>query len=104
MARRNPRRRSHNFFNTGGASFRRTAMLNMHNEKLFRWGLRAVFDKNKVDPKIADPLGGMIFAKGSRNSIEAAKDFVDDKVRDGILDDKTARSIYDLLDKYGTWR
>jgi hypothetical protein len=104
MAPRPPRKRSHNFNNTGSASFKRTAMINMHNEKHFRYGLKALFSKYEVDPRVSDPIGGMIFAKGSRNSIEEAKDYVDDKVREGLIDDRVAADIYDLLDRYGTWR
>lgn len=104
MAPPPPRKRSHNFFNTGGASFKRTAMINMRTSKLLRFNLREVFQRFEVDPKVADPLGAMIIAKGSRTSIEEAKTYIDEKVKEGVINDEVADTIMDLLDKYGTWR
>ena len=99
-----PRKRSHNYFNNGGSSFKRTPMINMHQEKHFRYGLKELFARHSLDPKVSDPLGGMIFAKGSRSSIEDAKDFVDEKVKEGVIKGEVANDIFDLLDRYGTWR
>lgn len=99
-----PRKRSHNYFNTGGASFRRRAMLNMGQAKLFRYSLRDLFHRHAVDPKVADPLQSMIIAKGSRSSIDEAKDFVDEKVKEGVLKGEVADDIFNLLDRFITWR
>src|SRR5258706_12608156 len=99
-----PRKRSHNYFNTGGASFRRRAMLNMGQEKLFRFQMRDLFARHEVDPKVSDPLQSMIIAKGSRASIDEAKDFVDEKVKAGIINGDVADDIFNLLDRFITWR
>lgn len=99
-----PRKRSHNYWNTGGASFRRRAMLNLGQEKLFRFSLRDVFARHEVDPKVADPLGSMIIAKGSRASIDEAKDFIDEKVKAGVIKGEVADDIFSLLDRFITWR
>jgi hypothetical protein len=104
MAPPPPRKRSHNYFNTGGASFRRRAMLNMGQAKLFRYSLRDLFHRHEVDPKVADPLQSMIIAKGSRSSIDEAKDFVDEKVKEGVIKGEVADDIFNLLDRFITWR
>jgi hypothetical protein len=99
-----PRKRSHNYYNTGGASFRRTPMLSMGQQKHFRYSLREIFARHNLDPKIGDPLGGALFAKGSRNSLDDAKDFVEEKVREGVIKPELADDLFTLLDRYSTWR
>jgi len=99
-----PRKRSHNYFNTGGASFRRRAMLNMGQAKLFRYSMRELFQRHQVDPKVSDPLQSAIIAKGSRSSIDEAKDFIDEKVKTGTIKGEVADDLFDLLDRFITWR
>ncbi len=79
-------------------------MLNMGQEKLFRFSLRDVFARHEVDPKVSDPLGSMIIAKGSRGSIDEAKDFIDEKVKSGVLKGEVADDLFNLLDRFITWR
>lgn len=79
-------------------------MLNMGQEKLFRFSLRDVFARHEVDPKVADPLGSMIIAKGSRASIDEAKDFIDEKVKTGVIKGEVADDLFSLLDRFITWR
>ena len=79
-------------------------MLNMGQEKLFRFQMRDLFARHEVDPKVSDPLQSMIIAKGSRASIDEAKDFVDEKVKAGVISGDVADDIFNLLDRFITWR
>ncbi len=99
-----PRKRSHNYWNTGGDSFRRRPMLNMGQAKLFRYSMRDLFARHEVDQKVSDALQSMIIAKGSRTSIDEAKDFIDEKVKTGVIKGEVADDLLTLLDRFITWR
>ena len=79
-------------------------MLNLRKELEFKYDLRKTLEAAKVDPKAVPSFIATLFSKGSRINLFDAKDYINDKLEEGLLDERTRDRILDLLRRYQRWR
>ncbi len=88
----------------GRTSTRRTAMLNMHREQSFKADVNEILMYGRVEEKHQMSIRATIISKASRDSIDAAKEYIRVKQKENILSKETADALSNLLDRYSTWR
>ena len=76
----------------------------MRREAHFRFDVRQALAEGKVPPAEGNAIYATVFSKGSRISVEEAKDYLHAKVEEGILPPPTRDRIAQLVDIYGCWR
>ena len=85
-------------------STKRVQMLNVRRADYFRIDLRDALAAANLPPGIATGLAAAIFAKGSRQGIEVAKGFLEEKLTGGVISKELKDRIAGLLDQYAFWR
>ncbi len=79
-------------------------MLNVRKEVEFRYDLRKILEGAKVDEKIIPSFIATLFSKGSRINLYDAKEYVENKLEEGIFDNDTMERILHLMSRYKRWR
>ena len=79
-------------------------MLNIRKLNGFRFDLKDLLHNLKMDEKQIPNFMATVVTKASRDSIEAAKDFICDKCTDGTISQDVERATLDLLDRYTKYR
>ena len=79
-------------------------MLDVRREQHFRYDMRQVLDEGKVPEEQRNSIYATVFSKGSRISLDEAKDFVQQKMQEGVLSPQLRDRIMMLVDRYSTWR
>lgn len=85
-------------------SRQRHKRLDKGKENYFRYDMEDLLKRHGAHEETWAALTSTLFAKGSRGTIEDAKDFAKEKLEEGILDSKTYDAILGLIDGYATWR
>jgi len=78
----------------------RTPMLNVRAATSFRFGLREIMSNYKVEEGVASSVIASVIAKGSRISINSARDYVLEQEKTGLYPREVTDEILDLLDRY----
>jgi hypothetical protein len=100
-----PWRPKHNWSNkTHRESRQRAKMLDKGRENYFKYDMEEILEASTVPEEKRMSFTATLFAKGSRQDIDTAKDFVDAKTKEGFIEGDTAKSIVKLIDRYATWR
>jgi hypothetical protein len=100
-----PRPPKHNWVNkTTRASRQRERMLDKSKENYFKYDMEDLLKRSPVPVEKRASIAATIFAKGSRTSVQEAKDYVKAKLEEGVFDDATFRHVMDMIDRYSTWR
>jgi len=100
-----PQKPKHNWVNKNTrASRQRDRMLDKSKENYFKYDMADLLTKAGVPEERRAALAATLFAKGSRGTVQDAKDFAKEKLDEGILTEPTYRSIINLLEGYSTWR
>jgi len=79
-------------------------MLDVRREQHFRFDMRQALDEGKVPEEQRNAIYATVFSKGSRISLDEAKDFVQQKAQEGVLPPQVRDRILTLVDRYSTWR
>jgi len=79
-------------------------MLSQNKMTVFRYGLREIMSNYKVDETVSSSLIATVLAKASRISIESAKRFVHEQEKLGITSKEATDEIFDLLERFSTYR
>jgi hypothetical protein len=79
-------------------------MLNDRRLNPFKYDVREVLSSSKIEPEQANPLLASLVAVASRKSIKDAKDFLDKKKEEGIIEEDVHKAISRLLDRYSKRR
>ncbi len=100
-----PRKPKHNWTNKLNRDSRqRDRLLDKSKENYFKYDMEDLLTKRNVVEERRAALIATIFAKGSRNSIQEAKDFTKEKLDEGLIDETTFKTILTLIDGYSVWR
>ena len=83
---------------------KKAKMLNMNALPYFKYDLKNLLEKAKMDDNVKNSFVATLWSKASRMSIPEAKDFVKDKCEEGIFDSDMEAKLLRLLDKYSKWR
>ena len=104
MTRRNQRKfsqQSHNYQNDDSQLVKK---LDIRRLNYFRYDAKEVLTATELDPKVWNPLLASIVTKASRISIRDATEYIKKLENDDVLDQKPAKALINLLEKYKRWR
>ncbi len=80
-------------------------MLDGSQETRFRYYMEEILiEQFEMEPENARPFIQQLWTQGHRNSIDDAKEWLDEKVQEGVVDADTAKRIRDLIKRYSRWR
>jgi len=100
-----PPKPKHNWVNKLSRDSRqRERMLDKSKENYFKYDMEDLLKKHEVPEERRLSLAATIFAKGSRGTTQDAKDFIKEKLTEGILTEPLHKAILVLIDGYSTWR
>jgi hypothetical protein len=66
--------------------------------------MRALLKEIEVSPEHHSALLGTIWAKGERQDVNAAKEFVRERVTSGVISEEQCDSLISVIDSYTTRR
>lgn len=90
--------------NQGGGKQPRQKMFDQSRDELFEYDARQALDDAPIDEDHYKAFLQQVMTRGSRQGIENAKDFVQSKAEEEMLDQDTADRLKRLLDKYSKYR
>ena len=70
----------------------------------FKYDVRRILDEENVEDEHRSNVLGQTWAKGERQGVSDAKNFLDEKVAEGIITEKCAKRITKLIDSLTTRR
>jgi len=82
----------------------RSKLLDQSKANYFKYEMQDLLKASPVAADLHNSLIQSLWAKGSRDDIAAAREFLQDKVKDKSVDAETAGKIQRILDRYTTWR
>ncbi len=82
----------------------RSVMLDGSREGHFRYDVEEVLVNAGLEPEEWRPFLQTLWAQGSRNGIDEAKDWVDDQIDEGRVDEETGKKVKQLVQRYRTVR
>lgn len=98
---------SHNEIkNTGKESRGRQKLLDLgsSNESIFRYDMEDILADSSTSEDRVPSLVASIWSKASRLGINDAKDFIKEKVDEGMIDPEAERKLLRLLDRNSKYR
>ncbi len=100
-----PRVPKHNEANRQNRESRqREKMLDQSKANYFKYELEDFLRTSPVAPEQHSALIQTLWAKGSRTDVQDAKVWLNDKVKEKLVDPATQQRILGILDRYSTWR
>lgn len=100
-----PRPPKHNEANRQTRESRqREKLLDQSKANYFRYDLEDFLKTSAVAPEQHNALIQTLWAKGSRTSVQDAKVWLMEKVKDKTVDAATQQRILAIMDRYSTWR
>jgi hypothetical protein len=82
----------------------RARRLNRSKHVEYRYEMRALLKEIEVSPEHHSVLLGTIWAKGERQDVNAAKDFVRERVESGAINEEQCKRLLSIIDSYTTRR
>jgi hypothetical protein len=89
-----------NDHNKRSSDFTRTAMLNQRKLLAFKFDMREAMNSKGLDPALMTTFLASVIAKGSRQGIHDAKDFVRQTEHEGYISKEVGDHVCYLLDRY----
>lgn len=86
------------------APAKRTKKLHRGKYMEFKYDCRAILDTPEVAEEHRSNILGQVWAKGERTGVEEAKNFLDEKIAEGILTESVSKAIKSLIDELTTKR
>ena len=100
-----PRPPKHNQTNRNNRESRqREKMLDQSKANFFRYEMEDFLKGTPVAPEQQSALIQTLWAKGSRDSVVEARVFLNDKVKEKVVDPATQQKLLAIMDRYTTWR
>ncbi len=91
--------------NQGGGKQPREKRFDESRDQLFEYDARQVLEDAPIDEQHHKAFLQQVMTRGSRQGIDAAKEFIWEKAQnDDLLDDDSAKALGRLLDKYSKYR
>ena len=81
---------------------KKTRKLNMRKDYEFRYMLGQVL--KDLPEGIQGSLKGSIYAKASNQGVREAKEYILKKKEEGVIDERMAKKLIDLVYKYSVYR
>lgn len=82
----------------------RTRLLDQSKANYFKYEMQDLLKSTPIAPELHNALIQTLWAKGSRDELAAAKEFLAEKVKDKTVDPESSTRILRLLDRYAIWR
>ncbi len=79
-------------------------MLNLRRGEYFKVDLREIIHAANLPKGAAPGLAAAIFAKGARQGIAEAKEYIAGKCTEGVIPAELRDRLSALLDEYSFWR
>ena len=79
-------------------------MLNMSALPYFKYDLKNLLEKSKMEDNVKNSFIATLISKASRMSIAEAKDYVKEKSDEGVFEEDLLRPLLSLLDRFGKFR
>lgn len=79
-------------------------MLDVRRQEHFRYDMRQALSEGRVPAEQVNSIYATVFSKGSRVSLDEAKDFVQQKTQEGVLSPDVRDRVLMLVERYATWR
>ena len=100
-----PRVPKHNEANRNSRESRqREKMLDQSKANYFKYEMQDYLKTTAVAPEMQPSLIQTLWAKGSRDSVTEAKVWLNDKVKEKVVDMPTQQKLLAIIDRYSTWR
>jgi hypothetical protein len=100
-----PRPTKHNQANRNTKESRqREKLLDTSKANYFKYDLQDLLKASPVAPELHNSLIQTLWAKGTRDSTQEAKVWLNDKVKEKQVDVATQQKILIILDRFSTWR
>jgi hypothetical protein len=100
-----PRPPKHNMSNKNTRESRqRERMLDQSKANYFRYEMLDFLKTTPVPEEHHNALMQTLWSKGSRISLQEAKVWLNDKVKEKMVDPVTQQKILGILERYSTWR
>ena len=100
-----PRPAKHNQTNRNTKESRqREKLLDTSKANYFKYDLQDLLKASPVAPELHNSLIQTLWAKGTRDSTQEAKVWLNDKVKEKQVDVPTQQRILGILDRFSTWR
>ena len=100
-----PRPVKHNQANRNSKESRqREKLLDTSKANYFKYDLQDLLKASPVAPELHNSLIQTLWAKGTRDSTQEAKVWLNDKVKEKQVDVPTQQRILAILDRFSTWR
>ncbi|MEA3143428.1 MAG: hypothetical protein QOG31_752 [Thermoplasmata archaeon] len=100
-----PRPAKHNQTNRNTKESRqREKLLDTSKANYFKYDLQDMLKASPVAPELHNSLIQTLWAKGTRDSTQEAKVWLNDKVKEKQVDVATQQKILIILDRFSTWR
>jgi len=100
-----PRPVKHNQANRNSKESRqREKLLDTSKANYFKYDLQDLLKASPVAPELHNSLIQTLWAKGTRDSTQEAKIWLNDKVKEKQVDVPTQQKILIILDRFSTWR
>jgi hypothetical protein len=79
-------------------------MLNMSALPYFKYDLKNLLEKSKMEDNIKNSFVATLISKASRQSIMDAKDYVKEKCGEGMVEEDFLKPLLNLLDRFTKYR
>ncbi|MHB8634045.1 MAG: hypothetical protein ACYDBQ_08785 [Thermoplasmatota archaeon] len=100
-----PRAPKHNQFNRQSRESRmREKMLDGSRANYFKYDCQDILKNSTMAADHHNSLIQSLWAKGSRTSVEDAKEFLHEKTTEGLVPATVEQAILRVIDRYSTWR
>ncbi len=100
-----PRPPKHNQANRNTRESRqRERMLDQSKANYFKYELQDFLKTSAVAPEQHNALIQTLWAKGSRDSAQEARIWLNDKVKEGVVAADVQQTILRIMERYSTWR
>jgi len=79
-------------------------MLDLRRKDVFKYHMARILEKSEMREDIRQTFMANILSKSSQQSIEHAKDYIEEKVEQEQVEPEVADRLYRLLDEHSTRR
>lgn len=79
-------------------------LLDQSKANYFKYEMEDMLKKSPVAVEVQASLIQTIWAKGTRDEVASAREFLQEKVKEKVVDPETSNRILRILDRYSTWR
>lgn len=78
--------------------------MNLRRVEEFKYELRGVIDRSTTEDKFVQSFLATLVARASRESMQAAKDYVTEKCKEGMIDPEAEKQLLKILSRYSKYR